>query len=71
MADPIGALLFCAAARRADLVVVNGEAAVVNGRLVGADEDELIGLANGIAGEMVRGAQRHTGRDYLKPRRRT
>jgi 8-oxoguanine deaminase len=68
MHDPIGALLFCAAARRADLVVVNGETAVANGKLVGADEDELIGLANRIASDMVNGATRKTGRDYLKAR---
>ncbi|MBI5509288.1 MAG: 8-oxoguanine deaminase [Deltaproteobacteria bacterium] len=68
MHDPVAALVFCAAARRADLVVVNGEVAVAGGRLVGADEDELIGLANDIAASMVSGAQAHTGRDFLQAR---
>ena len=68
MHDPIAALLFCAAARRAHTVVVNGEPVVENGKLKGTDEDELINIANRIASDMVQGAKVHTGRDFLKAR---
>jgi cytosine/adenosine deaminase-related metal-dependent hydrolase len=69
--DPIGALIFCAAQRRADTVFVNGRVVVEGGRLVGADEDELIGRANAIASAMVAAASERTGRDYSRPRQRT
>jgi cytosine/adenosine deaminase-related metal-dependent hydrolase len=66
--DPVGALIFCAPQRRAHTVFVNGRVVVEEGRLVGADEDELIGRANAIATAMVAAASRQTGRDYSRPR---
>ena len=67
MADPVGALVFCRS-RKADSVFVNGEQVVVDGRLAGADEDELLDRANGVAARMVAAAQEQTGNDYLVPR---
>ena len=61
--------MFCAAQRRAHSVWVNGEEVVREGRLVGADEDELIDRANRIAGHMIGAASQETGRDYLSRRR--
>ena len=68
MHDPVAALVFCAVPRRADLVFVNGELVVADGRLAGADEDTLIAHANRIAAEMVHKASVQTGRDYLQRR---
>ncbi len=68
MHDPVAALVFCAAQRRAEMVLVNGELVVEHGRLKHADEDQLIGAANAIATEMVAEADRQTGRNYLQPR---
>jgi len=68
MHDPVGALVFCAAQRRAHTVFVNGAEVVRNGQLVGADEDELIDRANRVAGSMVAAASEETGNDYLARR---
>lgn len=40
-ADPIAALLFCGGSHRAWLVITNGEVIVEDGRLAGADEEEI------------------------------
>ena len=68
LADPVGALVFCAP-RRAHAVFVNGEQVVVDGRLTGTDEDGLIGRANAIAAQMLDAAQGQTGLNYGAPRR--
>jgi cytosine/adenosine deaminase-related metal-dependent hydrolase len=68
MHDPVAALLFCATPRRADRVIVNGRDVVVDGRLVGADEDELIEQANRIATHLIASASKRTGHAYLQPR---
>ncbi|MEE8409514.1 MAG: 8-oxoguanine deaminase [Myxococcota bacterium] len=68
MHDPVAALLFCVAPKRADLVLVGGEVVVEDGRLTGADEDELISAANAIASSMVDAATKETGNDYSRPR---
>jgi cytosine/adenosine deaminase-related metal-dependent hydrolase len=65
MHDPVAALVFCAAPRRADTVIVNGETVVEQGRLAGADEDELVAAANSLAAAMVEKASARTGLDYL------
>ncbi len=65
--DPVGALVFCSP-RRAHAVWVNGQQVVRDGRLVGADEDDLIGRADRIAAAMVEAAQGQTGLDYLARR---
>jgi cytosine/adenosine deaminase-related metal-dependent hydrolase len=65
MHDPVAALVFCAAPRRADRVIVNGETVVEQGRLAGADEDGLVAAANSMAAAMVEKASARTGLDYL------
>jgi cytosine/adenosine deaminase-related metal-dependent hydrolase len=52
--DPVGALVFCAARRRAHLVIVNGEIVVRDGRLVRVDEARLARRQNEIAERLLR-----------------
>ena len=52
LSDPAAALLFSGYNHAADYVFVNGKAAVVQGRLVGEDEDEIRDNANRIAAKL-------------------
>ena len=52
--DPIAALLFCLPSKRPDLVMVNGQVVVRQGKLTGLDEHELVQTANRVATELTR-----------------
>ena len=52
LSDPAAALLFSGYNHGADYVFVNGKAAVVQGRLVGEDEEEIRDNANRIAAKL-------------------
>ncbi len=52
LSDPAAALLFSGYDHGADYVFVNGKAAVVQGRLVGEDEEEIRDNANRIAAKL-------------------
>ena len=56
LSDPVAAVLFCAAGRRARHVLVNGETVVAEGRLAKADEGALARRANRLAREMLEAA---------------
>jgi cytosine/adenosine deaminase-related metal-dependent hydrolase len=45
-ADPLAALLFCGNNHTARTVIVNGQVVVENGKLTGADEDEIVRTTN-------------------------
>lgn len=51
--DPVAALLFCGYRHGADHVFVNGNPVVENGRLLGADEDEIRDKANAAARRLL------------------
>lgn len=55
--DPAAALLFCGASHIADVVVCNGRVVVEGGRLVFAEEDQIVAQANQAARELVDRAQ--------------
>ncbi|HSV56774.1 MAG TPA: 8-oxoguanine deaminase [Magnetospirillaceae bacterium] len=52
LSDPAAALLFSGYNHAADYVFVNGKAAVVQGRLIGEDEDEIRDNANRVAARL-------------------
>ncbi len=56
--DPLAALLFCCGSMRADLVVVEGEVVVEEGRLVTADQDEIALQGNIQSKALLEGAKR-------------
>ena len=51
--DPIASLLFCGANHIADYVLVNGKVVVDKGKIVFAEEDEIVEKVNKYAKEMV------------------
>ena len=56
LSDPPAALLFAGIDHTAEYTIVNGRIAVMNGRLTGADEEEIASEANRIAASLLRGA---------------
>lgn len=66
--DPVAALVFCNARRRAERVVVNGNPVVESGRLVRVDERDLTARQNEHAKRLVDVASERTGIDFLSPR---
>jgi cytosine/adenosine deaminase-related metal-dependent hydrolase len=55
--DPIAALVFCGASHIADVVVVNGRVVVEQGRLLFAEEDEIVEKGNAAALALARRAR--------------
>ena len=53
LSDPVAALVFCGASHKAKHVLVNGEPAVEDGRLVKVDEQALAKRANKLSREML------------------
>jgi cytosine/adenosine deaminase-related metal-dependent hydrolase len=51
--DPIASLLFCGASHIADYVIVNGKVVVDKGKLVFAEEDEIVEKVNEFAMAMI------------------
>ncbi|MCD6500123.1 MAG: 8-oxoguanine deaminase [Deltaproteobacteria bacterium] len=66
--DPVGALVFCNARRRADRVMVHGQVVVRDGRIVRIDESEVTARHNELAAKMLDAACAETGIDYRRPR---
>lgn len=66
MADPRGALLYCGNQHIADTTIVNGKVVVEEGRLVNADENEIIQDADRAAAHILDKVQEKTGIDYRK-----
>ncbi len=64
--DPIASLLLCGDSSRADVVICNGAVVVEGGRLVAADESDLVERANTVAQMMVERAHARTKIDFLK-----
>jgi len=60
-ADPVAALLFCVPQNPVDMVIINGQIIVEQGRVVGLDEAALIRRQQQISESMLRVAEDRTG----------
>lgn len=65
--DPVAAIVASGDSHIVDTTIVNGRVVVRGGRLVGADEGEIVRRANRISAGMLERAGRRTGTDYMQP----
>lgn len=64
--DPVAAIVASGDSHIVDTTIVNGRVVVRGGRLVGADEGEIVRRANRISAGMLERAGRRTGTDYMQ-----
>jgi cytosine/adenosine deaminase-related metal-dependent hydrolase len=64
--DPIAALVLCASGQ-VDWSIVNGRVRVEKGQLVGVDVPALVKRQNQLAADLVRRAEKRSGRDLSTP----
>ncbi|MCR4429057.1 MAG: 8-oxoguanine deaminase [Caldiserica bacterium] len=57
LSDPLGALIYAGDSHIVDTTIVNGEILVEKGRIVKADEDEIINRANELSRKMLQKAE--------------
>ncbi|MBM4355212.1 MAG: amidohydrolase family protein, partial [Deltaproteobacteria bacterium] len=65
--DPVAAPFLSFSTGRTEYTIVNGEIAVDQGTIVGADLSWVVDEANRLAGKMLQVASLRTGTDYLAP----